>query len=96
MMPALDLKDMRKPRSLFDTLIRRDDLTMMPLLGIHRRVDIEELDQAVKCLLGELLALLIQAFLILPDREADYGILAHEEVFTVRAGDEAVLKAVEF
>jgi len=29
-----------------------------------------------------------------PDREADDGVLAHEEVFTVRAGDETALLAV--
>ena len=85
---------MRKSRSLFDTLIRRNDLTMMPLFVVHRRVDIEKLDQAVKHLFGELLALLIQAFLVFPDWEADHGILAHEDMLTVRAGDETVFVAV--
>lgn len=67
-------------------LIRGDRLTVIPLLETFRRVDIEELDQAVEHLFRKFLALLIQAFLVFLHREADYGILSHEEVFTVRAG----------
>jgi hypothetical protein len=64
------------------------------LLEIHRWVDIEELDQPVEHLFTQNLSLLIEAFLVFPDREADDGVLAHEEVFTVRAGDETALLAV--
>jgi len=77
---ALDLEDVRKPCPLLFILIRRNDLTVIYLLEIHRWVDIEELAQPVEHLFTQNLSLLIEAFLVFPDREADDGVLAHEEV----------------
>jgi hypothetical protein len=71
-------------------LIRRDNFTVIALLIIHGRVDIEKLNQPIKHLFRQLLALLIEAFLVFPYREADYSILPHKDVFLVGTGDQAV------
>ena len=66
---------------------------MVTCQKIIRRIDIEQVDQSVECFFRQFLALLIQTFFVFLDREADDGIRTHEEVFLVRAGNEAVFVA---
>jgi hypothetical protein len=69
---ASDLHDMMK--ASFANLIRGDDIAVVALHGIPGRMDIEELDQAVKHLFSQFLPLFIQAFFVFLHREADHGI----------------------
>jgi hypothetical protein len=71
-------------------LIRRDHIAVMPLQTIWGRIHIEEIDQPIKHLFRQFLALLIEAFFVFLHREADHGVLPHKDMFFVGAGDEAV------
>ena len=89
----LHLQDVGKLCPVLTVLIGRNHTTVMPLQEVVRRVNIEQVDQAVEGLLAQFLPLLVQAFLVFLDWEADHSIGTHEEVFTVRPGDDTILVA---